>query len=59
MNFHVFVEDEAFTLRTDFLKPFNQREINFEKKIFNTGQEELLKIFWNNGCTVQNFPYTY
>lgn len=32
---YVFVGDEAFALRTDFLKPFNQRELTFERKIFN------------------------
>lgn len=31
----VFIGDEAFALRSDFLKPFNQRELNNEKKIFN------------------------
>lgn len=32
---YVFVGDKAFALRTNILKPFNQREINFEKKVFN------------------------
>lgn len=31
----VFVADEAFTLRSDFLKPFSRQELNNEKKIFN------------------------
>ncbi len=31
----VFVADEAFTLRTDFLKPFSRRDLNNAKKIFN------------------------
>lgn len=31
----VFVADEAFTLRTDFLKPFGRKDLNNEKKIFN------------------------
>lgn len=31
----VFVGDEAFALRPDFLKPFSQRELNHDKKIFN------------------------
>ncbi|XP_031341005.1 putative nuclease HARBI1 [Photinus pyralis] len=31
----IFVGDEAFTLRPDFLKPFNQRELDHDKKIFN------------------------
>lgn len=31
----VFIADEAFALRPDFLKPFNQKELNHDKKIFN------------------------
>jgi len=31
----VFIADEAFTLRSDFLKPFSRQELNNEKKIFN------------------------
>ena len=31
----VFIGDEAFALRKDFLKPFNQRELDHDKKIFN------------------------
>ncbi|XP_074036719.1 uncharacterized protein, partial [Leptinotarsa decemlineata] len=31
----VFVADEAFTLRKDFLKPFSRKDLNNEKKIFN------------------------
>lgn len=31
----VFIGDEAFALRKDFLKPFNQRELDHGKKIFN------------------------
>lgn len=32
---YVFVGDEAFALKENFLKPYNQRELNEEKKIFN------------------------
>lgn len=32
---YVFVGDEAFSLRTDFMKPFNFRELSSEKRIFN------------------------
>lgn len=31
----VFIGDEAFSLRSDFLKPFSQRELDHDKKIFN------------------------
>lgn len=31
----VYVGDEAFTLRTDFLKPFSRKDLNNEKKVFN------------------------
>lgn len=32
---YVFVADEAFAMRTDLLKPYNQRELDYEKRIFN------------------------
>lgn len=32
---YVFLGDEAFSLREDFLKPFSQTELNVERKIFN------------------------
>ncbi|CAH1996487.1 unnamed protein product [Acanthoscelides obtectus] len=31
----VFISDEAFALRCDFLKPFSQRDWDHDKKIFN------------------------
>ncbi|XP_050311465.1 putative nuclease HARBI1 [Anthonomus grandis grandis] len=31
----VFIGDEAFSLRCDFLKPFGQNELNHDRKIFN------------------------
>lgn len=31
----VFVGDEAFALRTDFLKPYSLKDLNHDKKIFN------------------------
>lgn len=31
----VFIGDEAFSLRCDFLKPFGQKELNHDRKIFN------------------------
>jgi hypothetical protein len=32
---YVYMGDEAFTLRQDFLKPFAQNDQNVERKIFN------------------------
>lgn len=32
---YVFVGDEAFTLRQDFLKPYNRKLLNNERRIFN------------------------
>jgi hypothetical protein len=32
---YVFVGDEAFVLRQDFLKPFSQKNLNTERRIFN------------------------
>lgn len=32
---YVFVGDEAFTLRTDFLKPYSQRNLTATRRIFN------------------------
>lgn len=32
---YVFLGDEAFTLHEHFLKPFAQKELNYEKRIFN------------------------
>lgn len=31
----VFIGDEAFALRSDFMKPFSQKDLNHERKIFN------------------------
>ena len=32
---YVFVGDEAFALRKDFLKPFSSRELTEERRVFN------------------------
>ena len=32
---YVFVGDEAFALRTDFLKPYSQKDLDNEKRVFN------------------------
>ncbi|CAI6371369.1 unnamed protein product [Macrosiphum euphorbiae] len=34
MNF-VFLTDEAFSMSENILKPYSQRELNYEKRIFN------------------------
>lgn len=31
----IFIGDEAFALRSDFLKPYSQKDLNHERKIFN------------------------
>lgn len=32
---YVFVGDEAFALKTNFLKPYSQKELNYERRIYN------------------------
>ncbi|XP_060860280.1 uncharacterized protein LOC132937465 [Metopolophium dirhodum] len=32
---YVFIGDEAFSLKPNFLKPYNQKELNYEHKVFN------------------------
>nr|XP_027208469.1 uncharacterized protein LOC113802147 [Penaeus vannamei] len=32
---YVFVGDEAFALRTDFLKPYSQKDLHSETRVFN------------------------
>lgn len=32
---YVFIDDEAFSLKPNFLKPFSQNELNYEHKVFN------------------------
>ncbi|XP_049291711.1 uncharacterized protein LOC125768306 [Anopheles funestus] len=32
---YVFIGDEAFALRTNFLKPFNKRQLNYPRRVFN------------------------
>jgi hypothetical protein len=34
IDLYVFVGDEAFALRQDFLKPFSQKNLNTERRIF-------------------------
>lgn len=31
----VFIGDEAFSLRKDFMKPFNKRQLKYERRVFN------------------------
>lgn len=44
---YVFVADEAFTLRPDMLKPFSQRELNYERRIFNYRLSRARRIIEN------------
>lgn len=44
---YVFVGDEAFAMRTDFLKPYNQRELDYEKRIFNYRLSRARRIIEN------------
>lgn len=43
----VFIGDEAFSLRRDFLKPFAQKELNKEKRIFNYRLSRARRIIEN------------
>lgn len=44
---YVFVGDEAFAMRPDFLKPYNQKELNYEKRIFNYRLSRARRIIEN------------
>lgn len=44
---YVFVGDEAFAMRPDFLKPYNQRELNYEKRVFNYRLSRARRIIEN------------
>lgn len=44
---YVFIADEAFTLRCDLLKPFSQRELNYERRIFNYRLSRARRIIEN------------
>lgn len=44
---YVFVGDEAFALREDFLKPFSQKELNKEKRVFNYRLSRARRIIEN------------
>lgn len=44
---YVFVADEAFMLRSDMLKPFSQRELNHEKRIYNYRLSRARRIIEN------------
>ncbi|KAF2898957.1 hypothetical protein ILUMI_07218 [Ignelater luminosus] len=43
----VFIEDKAFSLRKDFLKPFSQRNLQTERKIFNYRLSRARRIIEN------------
>ena len=44
---YVFVADEAFALRPDLLKPFSQKELNYERRIFNYRLSRARRIIEN------------
>ena len=44
---YVFIGDEAFPLRPDLLKPFNQRDLNYEKQIFNYSLSRARRVVEN------------
>lgn len=44
---YVFMGDEAFTLLEDFLKPFSQKDLNPERKIFNYRLSRARRIMEN------------
>lgn len=44
---YVFIGDEAFSLRNDFLKPFSQKELDKEKRIFNYRLSRARRIIEN------------
>ena len=43
----VFIGDEAFALRSDFLKPFNRKQLNNDKRIFNYRLSRCRRIIEN------------
>lgn len=45
---YVFVGDEAFAMRHDFLKPYNQRELDYQKRIFNYRLSRARRIIENS-----------
>lgn len=44
---YVFVGDEAFAMRHDFLKPYNQKELDDQKRIFNYRLSRARRIIEN------------
>lgn len=44
---YVFIADEAFALRKDLLKPFSQKDLNHEKKIYNYRLSRARRIIEN------------
>ncbi|XP_054002660.1 uncharacterized protein LOC128889232 [Hylaeus anthracinus] len=45
---YVFIEDEAFALRPDFLKSYNQKELDYEKRIYNYRLSRARRIIENS-----------
>lgn len=53
---YVFIGDEAFAMRDNFLKPFGQKELNKERRIFNYRLSRARRIIENTfGIMVARF----
>lgn len=44
---YVFIGDEAFAMRTDFLRPFSQKDLSYERRIFNYRLSRARRIIEN------------
>lgn len=44
---YVFIGDEAFAMRTDFLRPFSQKDLSYERRIFNYRLSRACRIIEN------------
>lgn len=53
---YVFIGDEAFSLRNDFLKPYSQKELDRDKRVFNYRLSRARRIIENTfGILVSRF----
>lgn len=57
---YVFIGDEAFSLRDDFLKPFGQKELDRQKRIFNYRLSRARRVVENSfGIMAARFRIFY
>lgn len=57
---YVFVGDEAFAMRHDFLKPYNQRGVDYQKIKFNYPLCRARRIIENTfGISLKSITYIY